>query len=326
MAPRKTRARRDSFGLELREDGTITFDLPRENLEMSIAKPVKSNVRHGGNAGRTTSVTGSSNSSSGHRPRPQEPERQQAMVSPPKTRRRRDSSGLEVREDGTLSLDQLPDSSEVSRVTVARPVVRGVRHNGGVGTSDGASPRMGIGYGPHQSDSGRITISPNSAGRSRSSAIGGRRESTARAGGTSRIHRNKNNGINHGRSINTGGNHVQRRDDGGGDGQGQGGHQSLRVSVCQQSTTTEDSHICSQSQNHTGPSVTSEFMVSETRGRSGVRAEQTQTRPTDDSELEILRERVRRLEAALVERAQPPNTGSLDAPPAYESRPSSPIP
>lgn len=146
MAPDKTRGRRDSFGLEVRRDGTLAFDFGQETLQGATVKPVTrkapQNERRSGTGSGSSRGASANGHGAAHAAEPRKPEPQKSV---PKARQRRDSFGLEVRADGTLSLDQL---------------VRGGRESSALGNSGRGGMEL----------PGVVGINERVAGRSRSMA------------------------------------------------------------------------------------------------------------------------------------------------------------
>jgi hypothetical protein len=100
MSPRRPTTRRDSFGLEIREDGTIGFNMSFDEVTVTGSSSQRGAERKN-RQDDSPSSTGSDSWKN--------------IVSLTRTKRRRDSFGLEVREDGTLSFDQLTTANVDSK-------------------------------------------------------------------------------------------------------------------------------------------------------------------------------------------------------------------
>lgn len=289
MALGKTGSRRDSFGLEVRADGTLTFDLSRENSQIMDAQPLTSSSQG------ARSRRGSDGRSS--RPlllRQAESDSWKSLGSLTKKRRRRDSFGLEVRADGTLSLDQ-----------VARA---------------GGSPSPA----PSRSETNVSARAVGRDGLSRANCDGGAsRQSLLLSRTTTSQTRRRRDSFG-----------LEVREDGtlsldqlqeiGGDGGGREHDRSSRFPP----TVGHTADSSNPTRRYNGPTRT----INSGTGRRSIagthtsvtRGGGTQTTSANYSEVELLRARVRRLEAELAVCGRPPTRNSMDAPPAYQPRSGSP--
>ncbi|KAF9451005.1 hypothetical protein P691DRAFT_809030 [Macrolepiota fuliginosa MF-IS2] len=267
MSLNKPRKRRDSFGLQLGKDGTVTLDLPGAIPERMLTKPLEGDVRRNGGSSRATPAASSSS-----RGRPQTLKSRKSAPSLPKVRQRRDSFGLEVRVDGTLSLDQL--GRDRGRVDHA-------------GTSEARSSE--------NNETNYPGRSPNTY-----------RSDEAQGGSGSLVREGR------GQSSDRRNNREESR-------------QSIRTAP-QPVTPTATGNRSRRRLNEGSPTTTSENIIPSTETQRQLGGTRSREVLTSNSEINMLRERVRVLEAALIDRApQATQTGNSDTPPAYESRPSSPV-
>lgn len=323
MTPRKPRARRDSFGLELREDGTLACGISMDSSSSVVAEPTTGNYQRSGS------------SSGGSQTRPQlchaGSESRKSIVTLMKTRRRKDSFGLEVRDDGTLSLDRLSGGEELRIAGVARSTQQG----GNTGNERRASlgDRVLLRAGTQtrrnslrRRDSFGLELRPDgtlSFDRLvdvRSVASQPRRDNSR---DEDRGHSDQQHSSGPGEAID--GAQAQCRS-------------APQSTIIPQQTPVNPSHqnrrSPSQHQTHlstpnppNSPTIPTSAgttaAVDPQRGyQAGTRNRRGRNR-VNSIEVEILRERVRILEVALAERAQPP-ANHTEQPPAYQSRPSSP--
>ncbi|KXN90392.1 hypothetical protein AN958_04261 [Leucoagaricus sp. SymC.cos] len=280
MALGKTRSRRDSFGLAVRPDGTLGIDITRE----TIGNPLASG---------SPEFNRQTNSS---RPqlRQSESEPRRNLGSFTKKRRRRDSFGLEVREDGTLSLAQLVRVGSSDSRSAPRAETR-----------EDTEPGGDVG----RAESNRASLDSNTSWMVGSSS------------NTSRRRRRRRDSFG-----------LEVREDGTlsldglvGHASSGGGEQS-GSSRPQNQTTTASLGSNNPSSYTNSRERTRASMSGITRGLDGAYSQALRgARASEHSpELELLRARVRRLEAELAIRGRPPTRDSLDAPPAYQSRSGSP--
>jgi hypothetical protein len=295
----KIRSRRDSFGLKVRTDGTLTLDLSRQDTTTIAVQPLANSFQGNSSGG------GSDRSSS--RPlllRQAESESRKSQVgSLTKKRRRRDSFGLEVRPDGTLSLDQLVQAGcPLSRSEVPGEDVRADSSPGrdefGRVSCDGVGSRHSLSL--------SRTTTPQSGRRRDSFGLEVRDDGT----------------LSLDRLIDPAGTAS--------------GGENNRSSHFQPQTASQGTSAGSpnSARRYNGPTRTAGSGAF--RGRiadarpSGVKggggqASGSQRVLANRSELEYLRARVRRLEAELTPPVRLPTRSSMDAPPAYQSRSGSPV-
>jgi hypothetical protein len=300
MALGQSRSRQDSFGLEARPDGTLAFDFPREESGAGVANSPSSGsvargVIHGAEIDRQRRSS---------RPQLYKNELRVSIGPLMRRRRRRDSFGLEVRQDGTLSFDQLASggSLDLSRVASGSGGDDGVQGSGNGTRRDSGIWDSLVGSGSHHigadgnaSQSGRLR----------------RRDSfglEVRADGTLSL-----------------------------DGLVNPAQESERLNH-RSHPQDQPSSPPSASHSQANGNGSNHIAASETIRASGIiagphssvpRADGSRTRDgmgttLGHREVQLLMERVRRLEAELVRRGRPPTRDAMDVPPAYESRSGSP--
>ncbi|KAF7759903.1 hypothetical protein Agabi119p4_11598 [Agaricus bisporus var. burnettii] len=155
MSPRRFTTRKDSFGLEIREDGSIGFSIsPNEETATDLnAQKVAERRECGDDSPR---IIGSDSWKS--------------IVSLTRTKRRRDSFGLEVREDGTLSFDQLATANGEPK---ASGNMRRKTTSGGMGiiglrrtmTQPGRNRRRCDSFGLEIREDGTLSLNPEAGVR-----------------------------------------------------------------------------------------------------------------------------------------------------------------
>ncbi|KAF5353268.1 hypothetical protein D9756_007909 [Leucocoprinus leucothites] len=301
MALGKIRSRRDSFGLEVRPDGTLVLDLPGAEGSHGRPEVVKPLERVRSSEGAKANVG---------RPvlRQVDSDLRKSLGTLTKKRRRRDSFGLEVKEDGTLSLNQLVGIGASGTPGPSRPRTNeGIRANANAGRV--LSTRASWNCGDSQHDNSRNNTSQHS-GRRRRDSIG----LEVRADGTLSLDQ------------------VFTTTS---DGRGVVSHQESHS----QSTSALTNHIAPPSPSYVPSNYRRSSRPTRTSGTTrnvasphssthrveGQRRNATESNSEDHrSEVELLREQVRRLEAELTLRGRP-SRHSVDAPPAYESRRGSPV-
>ncbi|XP_006455631.1 hypothetical protein AGABI2DRAFT_145709 [Agaricus bisporus var. bisporus H97] len=261
MSPRRFTTRKDSFGLEIREDGSIGFSIsPNEETAADLNVQKVAERRECGDD--SPRIIGSDSWKS--------------IVSLTRTKRRRDSFGLEVREDGTLSFDQLATDNGKPE---ASGNMRRKTTSGGMGiiglrrtmTQPGRNRRRCDSFGLEIREDGTLSLNPEA----------GVRPAATRSSG--------NNSIT---------NDDRMR---GAQPSGTGG-QVPDVEIIQRTRTRihpQSTHIYPQNENNTSISFATNAHV------TGSQMEH-QPRLADEGransvEVDILRERVRILEAALAE-------------------------
>lgn len=302
MAPGKVRPRRDSYGLEVRPDGTLVMGPPVDILHRG-SEVVRVTSREGAGGGRNNSSL----------PRQEFFGSRQVLSSlmmKKKKKQRRDSFGLVVREDGTISLEQL------SRMNNSHsPEPSPSLSNSRIGLADDSERRELSSQASRDfRDSGHHNWR-NSLQRT----VRGRRDSfglEVREDGTLSLER---------LIVNTRDEEeIERRRQ----------SRPLQTSPARLGAPTSLPYEPGSRRCHSGPShnIASENATSITGPRSsstrgvGSRQQRRVLNPTSSNhtEVELLRERVQRLEAELASRSRLPAHSSVEAPPAYEPRRGSP--
>ena len=299
MAPGKVRPRRDSCGLEVRPDGTLVMGPPADTSHRG-SEVVRVTSREGAGSERNNSSL----------PRQEFFGSRQVLSSlMKKKRRRRDSFGLVVREDGIISLQQLSrmNSSHSPSPSLSNSSI-------GASANDSEGRELSSQASRNFRDSGHHNWR-NSFQRT----VKGRRDSfglEVREDGTLSLERLIVNTRDEGE--------IERRRH----------SRRLQTSPTRLDAPTSSSYEPGSRRCHSGPShsIASENATSNTGPRSsstrgvGSRQQRRALNPTSSNrtEVELLRERVQRLEAELTSRGQLPTLSSVDAPPAYEPRRGSP--
>ncbi|EKM76606.1 hypothetical protein AGABI1DRAFT_94022 [Agaricus bisporus var. burnettii JB137-S8] len=283
MSPRRFTTRKDSFGLEIREDGSIGFSIsPNEETAADLNVQKVAERRECGDD--SPRIIGSDSWKS--------------IVSLTRTKRRRDSFGLEVREDGTLSFDQLAAANEEPKASGNRRKTT----SGGMGiiglrrtmTQPGRNRRRCDSFGLEIREDGTLALNPEAGARPAATRSSGNNSIT----NDDRMRGAQPSGTGLGRVPDM--EIVQR----------------TRTRIHPQST-----HIYPQNENNTSISFATNAHV------TGSQMEH-QPRLADEGransvEVDILRERVRILEAALAEH-RPHVYNAPEQLPAYQPRSSSP--
>jgi hypothetical protein len=285
MSPRRPTTRRDSFGLEIREDGTIGFNMS-PNEEIAVAD---SNSERG--AERRECEDGS--------PRSAGSESWRNIVSLTRTKRRRDSFGLEVREDGTLSFDQLTTANvdlKTSGNANRKTSSVGIGDNGlrRTKTQPGRNRRRRDSFGLEIREDGTLSFDQLAAPRPLT---------TQSSADNSMVHDDGRRDI--------------RRS-------GTGGQVSNTEVV--QHNRIHPTHYHSRNQNHTSNanSATNGRATNPPREHQLRTGNRTGQGRANNVEVEILQERVRVLEAALAGHGHGPHANNVaEQLPAYQSRPCS---
>lgn len=293
MAFGKARSRRDSCGLEVRPDGTLILG-PLGGISYGGSEVVGIRSR-GGADGRTSSLSRQEKTGS-----------RQGLSSLMKKRRRRDSFGLVVREDGTLSLEQLPRVNSSHSHSPNSNIGIQTAHSGGRELSRQASLNCGDSWRNNWRSSPQRTV----RGRRDSFGLEVREDGTLsleRLISATRIDGDAAHS-HHGRRPQT----SPTRPD---------VHTSLTYDPGSCRCYSGSSRIIASE--NARRSVTCP-RTSTTRGVGDQQSRVTNLTSTSRSEVELLQERVQRLEAELASRGRLPAHNSTDVPPAYESRRGSP--
>jgi len=297
MAPGNVRPRRDSCGLEVRPDGTLVMGPPAD-ISHRGSEVVRVTSREGASGGRNN-FSLSRQEFFGSR------QVLSSLMMKKKKKRRRDSIGLVVREDGTISLEQL---SRMNSLHSPSPSLS----NGSIGspTNDSGGRELSSQGSCNFRDSGHHNWR-NSFQRT----VRGRRDSfglEVREDGTLSLERLIVNTRDEGETERL--RHSRR----------------LQTSPTRLDAPTSLPYEPGSRRCHSGPShsIASENATSIIGPRSsstrgvGSRQQRRAMNPTSSngSEVELLRERVQRLEAELASRGRLPTHSGADAPPAYEPR------